>query len=126
MFDLRFYNLFSGFFFARFPWESAFSGREAIQPCCPLIAKYQIHVTADISFALRNYLSMTHDLNWFQKEGCELSREISRFWASRAAYNSNIKRYEINEVMGPDEDHANISNNVYTNIAAGYSLYFGQ
>ena len=28
--------------------------------------------------------------------------------------------------MGPDEDHHNVDNNVYTNIIAGYNLHFGE
>lgn len=30
------------------------------------------------------------------------------------------------DVMGPDEDHAFVSNNVYTNVVAGYALYFAE
>lgn len=28
--------------------------------------------------------------------------------------------------MGPDEDHESVSNNVYTNVVAGYALYFAE
>lgn len=30
------------------------------------------------------------------------------------------------DVMGPDEDHESISNNVYTNVIVGYALYFAK
>jgi trehalose/maltose hydrolase-like predicted phosphorylase len=29
-------------------------------------------------------------------------------------------------VMGPDEDHKNVTNNVYTNVVAGYAMYFAE
>lgn len=46
------------FYFFRFPWESAFTGYETTQPCCPEVAKYQHHITADVSFAIRQYLAV--------------------------------------------------------------------
>lgn len=30
------------------------------------------------------------------------------------------------EVMGPDEDHPNVTNSVFTNVIAGLSLYLGE
>ena len=32
----------------------------------------------------------------------------------------------VSAVMGPDEDHENVTNNAYTNVVAGYALYFGE
>lgn len=29
------------------------------------------------------------------------------------------------DIMGPDEDHYNVTNNVYTNVIAAINLYFG-
>ncbi|XP_055680296.1 protein-glucosylgalactosylhydroxylysine glucosidase-like [Lutzomyia longipalpis] len=110
----------------RFPWESAFTGREVTQPCCPLVAANQQHVTADISHALRLHLAATRDIHWLKREGCKLAIPIAQFWASRAKFNRTTNRYDIRNVMGPDEDHENVDNNFYTNIAAKQSLQFGQ
>ncbi|CAO1329983.1 unnamed protein product, partial [Diamesa serratosioi] len=115
----------TGYRGARYPWESAATGHEVIQPCCPNIAKYEQHVTGDVSFALRYFLSLSHDFNWLLLEGCQLATEIAQFWESRVHFNDTSKFYDINGIMGPDEDHENIDNNVYTNVIAGYSLYFG-
>lgn len=109
----------------RFPWESAATGIEVIQPGYEYIAQYQQHITGDISFALRQYLSLTHDVDFMKSEGCELALEIARFWESRVMFNHSSKLFDINRVMGPDEDHEDVDNNVYTNIVAKFALNFG-
>ncbi|XP_050079092.1 protein-glucosylgalactosylhydroxylysine glucosidase-like [Anopheles maculipalpis] len=118
----------SGYKGARFPWESAFTGVEVIQPCCPGVAKYEHHITGDVSFALRQYLATTHDLDWLRtRGGCEMIQLIAEFWSSRVQFNyTGTENYDIPAVMGPDEDHENVTNNAYTNVIAGYALYFGE
>ncbi|XP_059612821.1 protein-glucosylgalactosylhydroxylysine glucosidase-like [Phlebotomus argentipes] len=119
----------TGYSGIRFPWESAFTGREVTQPCCPLVAANQQHVTADISHALRLHLAATRDIHWLKREGCKLAIPIAQFWASRAKFNGTTGKYDIRrneDVMGPDEDHEDVDNNVYTNIAAKQALQFGQ
>ena len=62
--------------------------------------------------------------------GAELLVEIARFWASVATYNSELGRYEILGVMGPDEYHEaypdsgepGLRNNTYTNVMAVWVL----
>jgi trehalose/maltose hydrolase-like predicted phosphorylase len=56
--------------------------------------------------------------------------EIARFWSSIARFNDVRGRYEIRDVMGPDEFHdgypdasaAGLANNAYTNIMAVWVL----
>ncbi|XP_052864012.1 protein-glucosylgalactosylhydroxylysine glucosidase-like [Anopheles cruzii] len=117
----------TGFPGARFPWESAFTGVEVTQPCCPEVAQYQHHITGDISFAVRQHLAVTQDLGWLQESGaCRMAQEIAAFWAARVTFNySGTGQYDIAAIMGPDEDHENVTNNAYTNVIAGYALYFG-
>ncbi|XP_026465259.1 protein-glucosylgalactosylhydroxylysine glucosidase-like [Ctenocephalides felis] len=111
----------------RFPWESAFTGYETTQPCCPEVAKYQHHITADVSFAIRQYLAVKGPEDpWIQDHGCDLLLDIAEFWSSRVEFNTSTQKYDINYVMGPDEDHFNINNSVYTNVAAGLALYLGE
>lgn len=78
-----------------------------------------------MSFGLRHYLSLTHDVDYMKSEGCELAAEIANFWASRVTFNESTRLYDINRVMGPDEDHDNVNNNVYTNVIAKLALDFG-
>ena len=83
------------YLFIRFPWESAFTGRDVTQPCCPLVANNEQHITADISYALRQHFAATHDFEWIKREGLQLATEIADFWQSRVVYNINTKRYDI-------------------------------
>ncbi|CAG9133486.1 unnamed protein product [Plutella xylostella] len=110
----------------RFPWESAFTGSEVTQPCCPEVAQYEQHVTGCVSFAARQYLAVTRDEDWLKNGGCSLVTNIADFWASRAVINYTTGLFDIANVMGPDEDHFNITNSAFTNVVAGYSLYLAQ
>lgn len=109
----------------QFPWESAFTGAEVTPDCCPHVSNYQHHITADIAYAARLYYYATHDVDWMRSEGCRLAYETARFWKSRAEYNNQTDLYDINRIMGPDEDHHDISNNLFTNVVAAHNLMFG-
>uniref|UniRef100_A0A182TBK2 Glycoside hydrolase family 65 central catalytic domain-containing protein n=1 Tax=Anopheles maculatus TaxID=74869 RepID=A0A182TBK2_9DIPT len=76
---------------------------------------------------VRQYLATTHDLEWLQKRGgCGMIQLIADFWSSRVRFNyTGTENYDIPAAMGPDEDHENVTNNAYTNVVAGYALYFG-
>ena len=57
---------------------------------------YEAHITSDISFAARQYFSVTNDEDWLLNVfGGELIYQTARFWASRAIYNNQTKQYEI-------------------------------
>ena len=123
------YAASTGWAGARFPWESAWTGGEVCPDFAADVRDYQHHVTGDISFAIRQYLAMTGDVQMFQDiqdgfSGCQFVRQIAEFWSSRISYNAATGKYDINEVMGPDEYHANIDNNVYTNIVAAMAIFF--
>ncbi|KAI8428265.1 hypothetical protein MSG28_002482 [Choristoneura fumiferana] len=110
----------------RYPWESAYTGIEVTQPCCPDVAEYEQHISGCIAFAARQYLATTRNEDWLKHGGCSLVTHIADFWASRAVINYTTGLYDIGNVMGPDEDHRNITNSVFTNVVAGYSLYLAQ
>lgn len=56
--------------------------------------------------------------------GCDLAYGTAQFWENRVQLNSTTNRYDINGIMGPDEDHYNINNNAYTNVVAALNLHF--
>lgn len=64
-------------------------------------------------------------MEWLKNVGCELAMKTSEFWESRVVYNSTMNRYNINNVTGPDEDHSNVNNDAFTNVAVALNLYFG-
>ncbi|KAG5674373.1 hypothetical protein PVAND_004347 [Polypedilum vanderplanki] len=115
----------TGYKGARFPWESAATGIEVVQPDFEYIGEFQQHISGDISFAMHQYFALTHDVEWVMKEGCEMAIEIAKFWESRVKFNEESGLYDIEHVMGPDEDHNNVTNNVYTNVVAKEALKFG-
>jgi len=115
---------------ALFPWESGRTGSE-VTPWFPLddgslylfeTGKYQHHITSDVAWGLVNYWQNTGDDALMNPRGLELLVETARFWASRVEWNRRKGRYEINEVIGPDEYHVAINNNSYTNCLARWNL----
>lgn len=121
----------NGFKGAQFPWESADSGCEE----CPdqaidfsgeiidvLTAKMEHHITADVAYALCHYYSATGDIEFMSNCGLEMMICTARFWASRCEYCRGKDRYEINDVIGPDEFHEGVDNNAYTNYMAKWNM----
>ncbi len=48
--------------------------------------------------------------------------ETARFWASRVEWKPELDRYEISDIIGPDEYHDHVDNNIYTNAMARWNL----
>ncbi|HWR65009.1 MAG TPA: glycoside hydrolase family 65 protein [Bellilinea sp.] len=123
----------NGYKGAQFPWESAATGEE-VTPTWVFHPKdrtkliriwtgdIEIHISADIAYAIWQYWQATHDDEFLAKRGAELIIETARFWASRVEWQENMQRYEINDIIGPDENHDHVNNNVYTNAMARWNL----
>lgn len=79
----------------RFPWESAFTGREVTPDCCPQVPEFQQHVISDIAFAFRSHLAATHDVEWFKSVGCDIAYNTAKFWESRVNFNDSTLYYDI-------------------------------
>jgi len=123
----------NGFEGAQFPWESAASGDEVTPTWVPhgsdrtqLIRIWtgdiEIHISADIAYAAYQYWLVSGDDQWFIEKGAELILDTAKFWASRAEWNAEKKRYEYTDVIGPDEYHDHVDNNAYTNRMAQWNL----
>lgn len=123
----------AGFKGAMYPWQSGSNGREETQHMhlnpesnrwIPDNTELQRHVNNAIVFNIAQYFQVTNDIDFLAFHGGEITVEIARFWASLATYNSELDRYEIHGVMGPDEFHdaypwadsPGLNNNTYTNI----------
>ncbi|MFH1782171.1 MAG: glycosyl hydrolase family 65 protein [Candidatus Omnitrophota bacterium] len=116
---------------AMFPWESADTGEE----CTPAWAKdydgsiikirtheLEHHITADVAYGVYHYYVVTQDHSFMMKYGLEIIFETARFWASRVEYNPKLHMHEIKHVIGPDEFHEDVDNNMYTNYMARFNL----
>jgi kojibiose phosphorylase len=123
----------NGFEGAQFPWESADTGDEVTPTWVPHFADrtklvriwtgdIEIHISADIAYAARQYWRVTGDDEWFVAKGAELILDTAKFWGSRAEWHADVGRYEINDVVGPDEYHEHVDNNAYTNRMAQWNL----
>ncbi|XP_064597126.1 uncharacterized protein LOC135463672 [Liolophura sinensis] len=110
----------------RFPWQSALTGAELTTVCIPCRDNEQ-HITGDIGFAARQYLTATRDTDWLKSEqGYQLIRDIAFFWATRATYSADKDAYDIDGVMPPDEYAQSVNNSVYTNVLAKKSILFAR
>ena len=128
-----------GFRGAMYPWQSGSNGREETQKIHlnpnsgrwnPDKSHHQRHVNAAIVYNIREYFQATEDMEFLSFYGAEMVLEIARFWSSIATYNHTLDRYEIRDVMGPDEYHdaypdsdtPGLNNNAYTNVMAAWVL----
>ena len=50
--------------------------------------------------------------------GAEVILECARFYYSYAYFKKDKNRYEILDVIGPDEYHERVNNNAFTNMVA--------
>jgi kojibiose phosphorylase len=123
----------NGYQGAQYPWESAGTGEEVTPTWVPhptdrtklvriWTGDIEIHVSADIAYAIMQYWRLTGDHAFMRNCGARIILETARFWASRAEWNAAANRYEYNDVIGPDEYHDHIDNNAYTNYFARWHL----
>lgn len=123
----------NGFRGAQYPWESAATGEEVTPTWVPdprdrtkLIRIWtgdiEIHISADVALAIWKYWQATGDDAFLFERGAEVILETARFWGSRAEWVEEFQRYEISDVVGPDEYHEHVDNNVYTNVLARWNL----
>jgi len=94
---------------AMFPWESSPTGEEGISPWI-ILDRTQVHVVADVAWALMEYLQWTGDGEFMQAGGQRLLAETARFWAGR----SDARDGSLRDICGPDESHCVVDNNRYT------------
>jgi kojibiose phosphorylase len=122
----------NGYKGALYPWESTMDGQEAtpaviLQPetgeLIPVLnGKLELHITASVAYAVWRYWQVTGDDTFMQEYGAEMLLNTAAFWVSRVQFNSARHSYEINDVIGPDEWHEHVNNNVYTNYMAKWNI----
>ncbi|NQU95095.1 MAG: glycoside hydrolase family 65 protein [Candidatus Omnitrophica bacterium] len=114
-----------------FPWESADTGKETTPPYAKNLdgsiieihtMDMEHHIVSDVAYGVFHYFEATGDIDFMYKAGIEIMFETARFWASRVTYNKKTEKYEIKNVIGPDEFHEGVDNNAYTNRMAGWNL----
>ena len=109
-----------GYSGARYPWESSVSGLEN----CAVwqYADNEVHITADVCYAIRNYVERTGDMEFLEKYGLEILLETSKYWTERVSYSKDGAH--LKGVMGPDEYLHFVEDDAYTNYLVSKSLLY--
>ncbi len=124
----------NGFDGAMYPWEAAWPPDGEVTPVWGAVdvvtgeqtkiwsGFIEIHITSDISFMLWRYFQSTGDQDFMDRYGYEMIFDTAIFWASRYEWNKELERYEINDVVGPDEYKEHADNNAFTNYMSAFNL----
>ena len=124
----------NGYKGAMFPWESAWPDDGEVTPLfggadiltgksIPILTgMIEHHVTAYVAWGVCLYYQATGDDDFMEKYGCELLLETGRFWESRLEWRQEANRYEIRDVIGPDEYKEHVDNNAFTNYLAAFAM----
>ncbi|BAY22402.1 HAD-superfamily hydrolase subfamily IA, variant 3 [Calothrix sp. NIES-2100] len=118
---------------AMYAWESADSGDEVTPRWALPNDPYgedvriwcrdrEIHISADIAYAVWFYWQATNDDQWMGDCGAEIILDTAIFWGSRVEFNPKYERYEIRGVIGADEYHEFVHNNTFTNRMVQWHL----
>jgi trehalose/maltose hydrolase-like predicted phosphorylase len=114
---------------ARFPWESARTGRDVTptvgflgdEEVAILTGEQEEHITADVAWSVvrrAGWASVTGRLSPAERG---LLAETARYWASRCRTDDD-GRAHIESVIGPDEYHESVDDNAFTNVMARWNL----
>ena len=123
----------SGYKGAMFAWESAATGDEMtpkwsmssdpyVEPVRIWNGEREIHISADIAYAVWQYWQATGDDVWMRDCGAEIILDTALFWLSRVEWHEKEQRYELCGVIGTDEYHEDVRNNAYTNRLVQWHL----
>ncbi len=84
----------------------------------------EIHVSAAVAYGAYLYIELSKDEEFLAQYGLEMLMQIARYYVSRSSYSEYKGGYVINGVTGPDEYHAMVNNNYYTNAMASWSIEY--
>jgi kojibiose phosphorylase/nigerose phosphorylase len=121
---------FKGAFYA---WESQEGGAEACtdfnvtdvftgRPVRTYFRDKQIHISADVVYALQKYAEITGDVSVLAGAGGDAIKACAEFFLSRAYRRESSEELEFTDVIGPDEYHERVDNNAFTNKLAKFVL----
>ena len=105
---------------ARYSWMSADTGFEQCETwdtgCC------EVHITADVAYAIGAYCAQTGDVEFLRDCGCEMLVQTARYWTDRFSYCPEEDRYHLLFVKGPDEYCGVTSDDFYSVRMAAHNL----
>jgi len=86
----------------------------------------QVHISGDVAIAMWEYFKLTGDDSLLLEGGAEVILECARFYHSYLYYKKDKDRYEVLDVIGPDEYHERVNNNAFTNMVARETFLIAQ
>ena len=108
---------------AMYPWESdPLRGTEQTPHAAYVLGEREIHVNADVAIAQWQYWLASGDKAWLRDHGWPVMRAVADFWASRATWIPERRRFEILHVTSVDEDYNDVPNDTFTNVSARKAL----
>lgn len=119
---------------AQFPWEAAWPSDGESTPvwgAADIVTGRAMkiwsgfieqHITSDVAYGALEYVHATGDHQFALDKVDELILDTAKFWQSRLEYNAAVDRYEIHDVIGPDEYKEHADNNSFTNYTAQWTI----
>ncbi len=122
----------NGYAGAQYAWESADTGDEVTptwvprrnqrEPVYIWTGDLELHITSDVAYGIWQYWRATSDDAFMANFGAEIVLDTAIFWSRRTEWNVERVRYEITNVIGPDEYHDRVDNNAFTNYLVRWHL----
>lgn len=104
---------------ARYPWMASYDGSEQCESWD--IGASEVHITADVAYALDRYVQATGDEE-LARDAEEVYLETARFWRSRYTTEPGTGRENLLFCKGPDEYCGITSNNLFTGEMVRHNL----
>lgn len=105
---------------ARYPWMAALDGSEQCESWD--IGASELHITADVAYALDAYRKKSGDEPFYLDRAAEVFIETARFWVSRYTYRPESGEADLLFCKGPDEYCGITKNNLFTNVMVQHNL----
>lgn len=105
---------------ARYPWMAALDGSEQCETWD--IGCSELHITADVAYALDAYCKKSGDEEFYLDKAAEVFIETARFWISRYTYRPETGDADLLFCKGPDEYCGITNNNLFTNVMVQHNL----
>lgn len=82
----------------------------------------QVHISAAVVYGIMRYVDYTGSMELLTQGGAEVILECASFYYDLLVRKINGDKYELHDVIGPDEYHERVNNNAYTNRMAKYTF----
>ena len=104
---------------AQFPWEAGTDGAETSWPVY-ITGWAEQHIVADVAIAFWEYQTATQDPEFLRRGTWPVLEAVAEWIVSRGHFTA--RGFEIDDVMGPDENTGPVHNGTYTSAACKLAM----